>query len=170
MDKIRRINNQKFIEELSRIKRKPNLFSDIYSKRDGIINEKIKLLNNSLNIPIYSQKIRYNIINDFNNFIENKEKERIQNEEIMRKKQLEEEQIIKGLDEHYLLMEKMVKNLNKENKINEEEDKINFNYSCSSTIHNNKTDNKNRSKEAYDEYLFFLDYLKKKNNKNEDDE
>ena len=96
---------------------------------------------------------------------------RINNQKfIERKKQLEEEQIIKGLDEHYLLMEKMVKNLNKENKINEEEDKINFNYSCSSTIHNNKTDNKNRSKEAYDEYLFFLDYLKKKNNKNEDDE
>ena len=167
-DNIRRNNNQKFIDELSKLKRKPNLFADIYSKRDGIINEKIKLLNNSLSIPIYSKKIRLNIINDFNNYIQNKEKERIQNEEMNMKKQMEEDQIIQGQDEHYQLMKKMVKNLNLENKVNEEEDNINFDYRYSSSIHNNKKDNKNKSKEAFNEYLFFYDYLKNKKNKVKD--
>ncbi len=168
MDTIRRNNNQKFIDELSKLKRKPNLFADIYSKRDGIINEKIKLLNNSLSIPIYSKKIRLNIINDFNNYIQNKEKERIQNEEMNMKKQMEEDQIIQGQDEHYQLKKKMVKNLNLENKVNEEEDNINFDYRYSSSIHNNKKDNKNKAKEAFDEYLFFYNYLKNKKNKVKD--
>ena len=39
--------------------------------------------------------MRLNIINDFNNYMESKEKERLLNEEMMRKKQIEEEELIK---------------------------------------------------------------------------
>ena len=46
----------------------------------------------------------------------------------MKKKQLEEEELIKSQDEHYQLMEKMKKNLNSENVENADEEKINFKY------------------------------------------
>ena len=167
MDKIRRENNQKFIKELRNIKRKPNLYSDVYSLRDGIVNEKIKLLNKSLNIPIYSKKVRLKIINDFNNYFQKKEKERLLNEEIIRKKQLEEEELIKSQDEQYLLMQKMKKNLNLENveKVNEE--KINFKYRYSSVINQRKNDNllKKISKDAFNDYLLSLKNIKLKNAK-----
>ena len=167
MNKIRRENNRQFIKELRNIKRKPNLFVDVYSLRDGVINEKIKLLNNSLNVPIYSKEMRLNIINDFNNYIQNKEKERLLNEELMKKKQLEEEEIIKGQDEQYQLKQKMIQNLNKENKTNQEED-INFDYRYSSGINNNKIDHKSKYKEAFNEYLFILNQAKDKRVQNKD--
>ena len=162
MDKISREKNRKFINELRNIKRKPNLFVDVYSLRDGVINEKIKLLNNSLNVPIYSKDMRLNIINDFNNYMESKEKERLLNEEMMRKKQIEEEELIKGQDEHYQLMQKMKKNLNLENKINKEENEIKFDYKYSSSINNNKSNDKNIAKEAFNEYLTILNKAKNK--------
>ena len=162
MDKISREKNRKFINELRNIKRKPNLFVDVYSLRDGVINEKIKLLNNSLNVPIYSKDMRLNIINDFNNYMESKEKERLLNEEMMRRKQIEEEELIKGQDEHYQLMQKMKKNLNLENKINKEENEIKFDYKYSSSINNNKSNDKNIAKEAFNEYLTILNKAKNK--------
>ena len=162
MDKISREKNRKFINELRNIKRKPNLFVDVYSLRDGVINEKIKLLNNSLNVPIYSKDMRLNIINDFNNYMESKERERLLNEEMMRKKQIEEEELIKGQDEHYQLMQKMKKNLNLENKINKEENEIKFDYKYSSSINNNKSNDKNIAKEAFNEYLTILNKAKNK--------
>ena len=135
---------------------------DVYSLRDGVINEKIKLLNNSLNVPIYSKDMRLNIINDFNNYMESKEKERLLNEEMMRRKQIEEEELIKGQDEHYQLMQKMKKNLNLENKINKEENEIKFDYKYSSSINNNKSNDKNIAKEAFNEYLTILNKAKNK--------
>ena len=171
MDKIRRENNRKFINELRNIKRKPNLFSDAYSLRDGIVNEKIKLLNKSLNIPIYSKKVRFKIVNDFNNYFSKKEKERLLNEEIMKKKQLEEEELIKSQDEHYQLMEKMKKNLNSENVENADEEKINFKYRYSSVINQRKKENllKKISKDAFNDYLLSLNYIKLKNAKSKDE-
>ena len=171
LDKISRENNRKFINELRNIKSKPNLFVDAYSLRDGMINEKIKLLNNSLNIPIYSKNMRLNIINDFNNYFQMKEKERRENEENMKKKQLEEEELIKGQDELYQLMQKMKNNLNAENKVNSEEEKINFKYKYSSIINkkNNENLNKKRIKEAFNEYLSTLNYIKLKNAKSKDE-
>ena len=168
MDKICREKNRKFINELRNIKRKPNLFVDVYSLRDGVINEKIKLLNNSLNVPIYSKDMRLNIINDFNNYMESKERERLLNEEMMRKKQIEEEELIKGEDEHYQLMQKMKRNLNLENKINKEENEIKFDYKYSSSINNNKTNDKNKSKEAFNEYLTILNKAKNKRAQNKE--
>ena len=171
MDRISRENNQKFIRELRNIKRKPNLFSDAYSLRDGIINEKIKLLNKSLNIPIYSKKVRFKIVDDFNNYFEKKEKERLLNEEIMKKKQLEEEELIKSQDEHYQLMEKMKKNLNSENVENADEEKISFKYRYSSVINQRKNENllKKISKDAFNDYLLSLNYIKLKSAKSKDE-
>ena len=163
---LQKENNRKYLNQLRAIKRKPNLFVDVYSLRDGIINEKIKLLNNSLNIPIYSKNLRLDIINDFNNFIQKKEKERILNQELMKKKLMEEEELIKEHDEQYQLMKKMKKNLNLENYINNDEEKIKFNYKYFSNINNNKKGNQNAAKEAYKEYLISFKNIKLKNEQN----
>ena len=162
MEKARREISRQFIKEIKKVKRKPNLFVDMYSIRDGVTNEKIKLLNNSLNIPIYSKHLRENIINDFNNYIQKKEKERMLNEELMKKKQLEEEETLKKYDEKYQLMKKMRKNLNQENKINIDESKINFNYKYAARLFKNKDDGKNKLKEAFNEYLISLNNAKLK--------
>ena len=162
MEKARREISRQFIKEIKKVKRKPNLFVDMYSIRDGVTNEKIKLLNNSLNIPIYSKHLRENIINDFNNYIQKKEKERMLNEESMKKKQLEEEEMLKKYDENYQLMKKMRKNLNQENKINIDESKINFNYKYAARLFKNKDDGKNKLKEAFNEYLISLNNAKLK--------
>ena len=162
MDKIRKEINNKYIKELKYIKRKPNLFVDEYSLRDGVINQKIKLLNNSLNVPIYSKNMRLNIINDFNNYIEYKEKEKHAKEEMMKKKQLEEEELIKVQDEHYQLKQKMIKNLNRENKIKKEEEDITFDYKDYSNLNSNRRDNKKILKEAFNEYLIFFQNAKNK--------
>ena len=162
MEKARREISRQFIQELKKVKRKPNLFVDMYSLRDGVTNEKIKLLNKSLKMPIYSKHMRENIINDFNNFIQKKEKERKLNEELIKKKQLEEEEMLKKYDENYQLMKKLRKNLNVENKINEEESKINFNYKYAARLFKNKEDRKNKVKEAFNEYLLSLNNAKLK--------
>ena len=171
MEKIRRENNRKFIKELRYIKRKPNLFSDVYSIRDGIVNEKIKLLNNSLNFPIYSKQMRLNIINDFNNYFQKKERERFINEEKMKKKLKEDDHLIKSQDEQYQLMQKMKEKLNSENVEKPEEEKINFKYKYSSVISRKKNDNlyKKIAKDAFNDYLLTLKYIKLKSGKLNDD-
>ena len=171
MEKIRRENNRKFIKELRYIKRKPNLFSDVYSIRDGIVNEKIKLLNNSLNFPIYSKQMRLNIINDFNNYFQKKERERFINEEKMKMKLKEDDHLIKSQDEQYQLMQKMKEKLNSENVEKPEEEKINFKYKYSSVISRKKNDNlyKKIAKDAFNDYLLTLKYIKLKSGKLNDD-
>ena len=168
MDNIRKEISRKYINELKNRKRQPNLFVDVYSLRDGVINEKIKLLNNSLNMPIYSEKLRLDIINDFNTYIQQKEKERLLNEEIMKKKQIEEEELIKAQDDYYQVMQKMRNNLKLESGINNEESKINFNYKYCPNIKNNRKENKSESKEAFDEYLISLHNAKIKSSQNKD--
>ena len=138
---LQKENNRKYLNQLRAIKRKPNLFVDVYSLRDGIIN-------------------------DFNNFIQKKEKERILNQELMKKKLMEEEELIKEHDEQYQLMKKMKKNLNLENYINNDEEKIKFNYKYFSNINNNKKGNQNAAKEAYKEYLISFKNIKLKNEQN----
>ena len=65
----------------------------------------------------------------------------------------------------------MKNNLNAENKVNSEEEKINFKYKYSSIINkkNNENLNKKRIKEAFNEYLSTLNYIKSKNAKNKDE-
>ena len=61
---------------MTKNKRTPHLFIDPYSKRDDIINDRIKLFTRSLSGPFYSQKRMQSRIDDFNNYIEQKEIEK----------------------------------------------------------------------------------------------
>ena len=156
-------NIQKYLNELKDIKRKPHLYIDEYSLRDGV-NEKIKLFNRTLSGPIYNKSIRENKINNFNNFIINKEKERIINEELLKQKILEEQKISKEKDIQYQVYKKMIKNLNND-EIDKSEEKIDFKYKSMSSYKNNDK-NSNIAEQAYKEYLQSLKMIKKKFNKN----
>ena len=145
-------NMKKYLKEIKAVKRKAHLFVDIYSLRDGIVNERIKLFNRSLNGPIYSKNCMKDMIEDFNNYIEYKEKERILNEELLKQKQLEEAEKQKKEDLGYQTLQKMRKNLNLNNKVNKDEENIDFNYRYTSSIKNKNNNNKNRE-------IAFRDYL-----------
>ena len=160
-------NNKKYINEINSIKRNPHLFVDLYSLRDGIVNERIKLFNRSLNGPVYSRNSMQEKINDFNNYIENKEKERIHNEELLRQKQLEEAIKLKEEDAEYQVLQKMRKNLNLDNKIKKDEENIDFNYRYTSIIKNK--DSKNISEQAFKDYLESLEVVKQKDTNNKFD-
>ena len=163
-------NNRKYLNEINKIKRKAHLFVDIYSLRDGIVNERIKLFNNSLNGPVYSKGSMQKRINDFNNFIEYKERERIMNEELYKQKQLEEEKKLREEDPEYQAIQKMRKNLNLNNNIKKDEENIDFN-----NIYITKVKNKNKNKiiceQAFKDYLESFKFVKQKdiNNKNKEE-
>ena len=160
-------NNKKYINEINSIKRKAHLFVDMYSLRDGIVNERIKLFNRSLNGPMYSRNSLQEKINDFNNYIENKERERILKEELLRQKQLEEAIKLKEKDAEYQVLQKMRKNLNLDNKIKKDEENIDFNYRYTSSIKNK--DSKNISEQAFKDYLESLEVVKQKDTNNKCD-
>lgn len=171
-EKEKEINekNRKYLYEINRVKRRPHLFVDIYSLRDGFANERIKLFNRSLIGPEYSRNNMIDKIKEFTNFIESKEKERIINEEILRKKQEEEELKLKQEDIEYQVWEKMRKNLNLDNNLKKSEENINFNYRYT---FNPKNKNKiNISEQAFRDYLESLQVVKDKKvneiNNNED--
>ncbi len=163
-------DNKKYLNEINSVKRKAQLFSDVYSLRDGIVNERIKLFNRSLNGPIYSKENMRNKINDFTNYIESKEKERRINEELLKKKQKEEEIKTKEEDIKYQIMLKMKKNLNLNNNIKTDEENIDFNYRYISNQKKNRKSKKNISEQAFKDYLEALKFVKAKKviNMNED--
>ena len=100
-------------------------------------------------------------INDFNSYIENKEKERIINEELLKKKQLEEANKLKEEDIEYQVLQKMKKNLNLNNKVKNDEENIDFNYRYTSSIKNK--DKKDIILEhAFKDYLESLQVVKQK--------
>ena len=153
--------NKRYIDEIKAIKRKAHLFIDVYSLRDGIINEKIKLFNRSLNGPVYFKNNMQDKINDFNNFIEYKEKERILNEELLKQKLLEEAEKQKEEDVEFQILEKMKKNLNLNNKVNKDEENIDFNYRYISSIKNKNKNNENKEN-AFKDYLESFQFVKEK--------
>ena len=154
-------NNRKYIYEINNTKRKAHLFVDIYSLRDGIVNERIKLFNRSLNGPIYSRNSMKDKINDFNNFIEHKEKERIANEELIKQKELEEAMKLKEEDAEYQVIQKMKKNLNINNNVKKDEENIDFNYRYTSSI-KSKDNQSAISEQAFKDYLESLEIVKDK--------
>ena len=64
------------MEELEIFKRKPQLYLDPYSTRDNLVNDRIKLFTRSLSGPFFSPKKIEKRLQDFNNYIEQKEKEK----------------------------------------------------------------------------------------------
>ena len=156
-------NNRKYINEINNIKRKAHLFVDIYSLRDGIVNERIKLFNRSLNGPIYSRNNMRDKINDFNNYIEYKEKEKMANEELKKQKELEEAIKLKEEGAEYQVLQKMKKNLNTNNNIKKDEENIDFNYRYTSSI-KSKDNQSAISEKAFKDYLESLEFVKDKTN------
>ena len=156
---------EKYLRDVKDTKRKAHLYIDEYSLRDGV-NEKIKLFNSTLTGPIYNKNIRENKINSFNNFIENKERERIINEELLKQKILEEQRILKEKDIQYQVYEKMIKNLNNDENDKEEEN-IDFNYKSNLNIKNEDKNNNDISEQAFEEYLQSYKMIKQKINKTE---
>ena len=155
-------DNKKYLNEINNVKRKAQLFSDVYSLRDGIVNERIKLFNRSLNGPIYSKENMRKKINDFTNYIESKEKERLINAELLKKKQKEEEIKSKEEDIGYQVLVKMKKNLNLNNNIKSDEENIDFNYRYISNQKKNRNSKKNNSEQAFKDYLESLKFVKAK--------
>ena len=156
-------NNRKYINEINNIKRKAHLFVDIYSLRDGIVNERIKLFNRSLNGPIYSRNNMRDKINDFNNYIEYKEKEKMANEELKKQKELDEAIKLKEEGAEYQVLQKMKKNLNTNNNIKKDEENIDFNYRYTSSI-KSKDNQSAISEKAFKDYLESLEFVKDKTN------
>ena len=157
---------KKYLDEMSKFKRKPNLFIDPYSKRDELINNRIKLLTRSLSLPIYSQKKFQNRIEEFNNFIEQKEKEIISNNKIMVEVLKKEKEKLDEKDAKIQVRQKIKKNLEKESKIKNKNDDIELNYKFIPTLKATKKKNKNKS---YKDYQEFFEIVKKKQQNGEYD-
>ena len=150
---------KKYLEEMSKFKRKPNLYIDPYSKRDGLVNNRIKLLTRSLSLPIYNQKKFQNRIDEFNNFIEQKEREIISNNKIMAETLKKEKTKLEEKDVQIQTKQKMKKNLEKEAKNKNQEDDIKFDYKFIPTLKATKKKNKNKS---YKDYQEFFEIVKNK--------
>jgi len=103
------------------VKRNAQLYVDPYSKRDKLINNRIKLFTRSLSGPLYSKKMIQSKLDDFNNFIELKEIEKKKNDENFAKTLKEEELKRREEDEEFKLMMKIKKNLEKENMNNDDD-------------------------------------------------
>ena len=157
---------KKYLEEMSKFKRKPNLYIDPYSKRDGLVNNRIKLLTRSLSLPIYNQKKFQNRIDEFNNFIEQKEREIISNNKIVAETLKKEKSKLEEKDVQIQTKQKMKKNLEKEAKNKNQEDDIKFDYKFIPTLKATKKKNKNKS---YKDYQEFFEIVKNKQKNGEYD-
>ena len=154
---------KKYLDEMEHFKRKPHLFIDPYSRRDELINNRIKLLTRSLSGPIYSQKKFQNKIDEFNNFIEQKEKEIISNNKIMAETLQKEKSKSLEKEAETQLKQKMKINFEKEEKNkNKNDDDIKLNYKFIATLKATKKKHKNRS---YQDYQEFLEIVKDKQRK-----
>ena len=152
---------KKYLEEMAHFKRTPHLFVDPYSKRDDLINNRIKLFTRSLSGPFYSKKKIESRIDDFNNYIEQKEIEKKINDEKLAETLKEEQLKIREDDLEFQTKQKMKLNFAKE-ALNEDANKdndIKLNYKFIATLKATKKKNKNKS---YKDYQEFLDIVKDK--------
>lgn len=119
-----------YLKEIKNIGRKPNLYIDPYSSRDKNVNNLIKVFNKTLTGGFYSKKRMESKLNEFNNKLEIREKEKKRHEEFMNQKLYEEEQKRKKEDIEYQIFSKMKENLRMENddEENKKNEDIDFNY------------------------------------------
>ena len=159
-EKMSHINNtKKYLEQMAHFKRKPHLFIDPYSKRDELINNRIKLFTRSLSGFFCTEKKYQNRINEFNNYIEQKENEIKSNDKIMAETLKKQKSILDETDEEFQLKQKMKKNLENEEKNKKEEIDIKLNYKFIPTLKATKKKNKNKS---YKDYQEFFEIVKNK--------
>ena len=159
-EKMSHINNtKKYLEQMAHFKRKPHLFIDPYSKRDELINNRIKLFTRSLSGFFCTEKKYQNRIDEFNNYIEQKENEIKSNDKKMAETLKKEKSILDETDEEFQLKQKMKKNLENEEKNKKEEIDIKLNYKFIPTLKATKKKNKNKS---YKDYQEFFEIVKNK--------
>ena len=152
---------KKYLKEIKQVKRKPHLYVDPYSKRDELINNRIKLFTRSLSSPFYSQKRLQSKINDFNNYIELKEIEKKKNDEIFSKTLKEEEKKRREEGEEYKLMAKIRRNLAKDNSDRSDIGDIRLNYKFISTLKMCKNEDKDQPYKDYKEIIEIIKDKKK---------
>ena len=154
-EKIAHIEStKKFLEELETFKRKPQLYLDPYSTRDNLVNDRIKLFTRSLSGPFFSQKKIEKRLQDFNNYIEQKEKEK----KIIDKKNIE------PFKENGQLSKDNSEIQNKpyfEKESTSRDDDIKFDYKFISSLSVKKKIDKNKSYKDYKEFWDIVKYKQK---------
>ena len=155
---------QKYLEEMTKNKRTPHLFIDPYSKRDDIINDRIKLFTRSLSGPFYSQKRMQSRIDDFNNYIEQKEIEKKIKDKKLAETLKEEELRLKEGDIQFQIKQKMIDNFAKEEQ-NKKDDDIKLNYKFIPTLKATKKKDKNKHYKDFKE-IYEIVKNKQTNEKN----
>ena len=154
-EKIAHIEStKKFLEELETFKRKPQLYLDPYSTRDNLVNDRIKLFTRSLSGPFFSQKKIEKRLQDFNNYIEQKEREK----KIIDKKNIE------PFKENGQLSKDNSEIQNKpyfEKESTSRDDDIKFDYKFISSLSVKKKIDKNKSYKDYKEFLDIVKYKQK---------
>ena len=159
--KIREIERKKninnYLKEIQNVKRKPHLYVDGYSQRDGDINKKLNLFNKTLNGGFYSKRMLENKVQLFDEREEQK-RQKIQTpiekvklndniNEIIQNKQNELENEV---------MRKMQANL----KEDQESEDFEFNFEVNAQkIAENK---KEPQEDPYKEYLEFYNIVSKR--------
>ena len=158
-EKIEHIEQtQKYLEEMIHFKRKPHLYVDPYSKRDDLINDRIKLFTRSLSGPFYSKKKMESRINDFNNYIEQKEIEKRISDKKLAESLKEAELKLREEDLEYQIKKKMKLNFQKE-ALKDKGNDIQLNYKYIPTLKATKKKDRNKS---YKDYQEFYDMVKNK--------
>ena len=154
-EKIEHIEStKKFLEELETFKRKPQLYLDPYSTRDNLVNDRIKLFTRSLSGPFFSQKKIEKRLQDFNNYIEQKEREK----KIIDKKNIE------PFKENGQLSKDNSEIQNKpyfEKESTSRDDDIKFDYKFISSLSVKKKIDKNKSYKDYKEFWDIVKYKQK---------
>ena len=148
-----------FLKEIKRIGRKPNFYTDPYSTRDSNINNLIQIFNETLTNEFYSKKRMESKVNEFNNLLEEKEKERKMEEEYINNKIREEENKKREEDIRYQIFSKIQENLKKDNEKENKEENIDFNYKL--FLSKGLVSNKNNT-DPYLDYKEFFEMEKEK--------
>ena len=151
-----------FLREIKRIGRKPNFYTDPYSMRDSNINNLIQIFNETLTDEFYSKKKMESKVNEFNNLLEDKERERKMEEEYINKKLIEEENKRREEDIRYQIFAKIQENLKKESEKENKEENIDFNYKL--FLSKGLVTNKNNT-DPYSDYKEFFKMEKEKQDK-----
>jgi len=142
--------------------RKPNFYTDPYSTRDHNINNLIQVFNDTLTNDFYSKKRMESKVNEFNNLLEEKEKEKKLEEEYLNQKLIEEENKRREEDIRYQIFSKIQENLKKEDVKENKGENIDFNYKLflSKGLVTNKVNT-----DPYLDYKEFFQFEKEKQEK-----
>lgn len=150
-------NTKKYLKKLKKFPRKPQLYSDPYSKMDNVVNNQIKFFIRSLSGPFYVKGKIENKLNDFFNYLEKNEPKTKRMERKSIKNLKEEENKKREEEEQMEIINKMKETLAKEKE--NELGKINLNFKFRSSLKVKKTEDKDA---PYRDYKEFYQIVKNK--------